>query len=87
MVWEDIDWVKMRNTFSGSFSITGPGSVVWVTDEGVNYDHSDLADQMRNGNTYHWRDFFAVDEDPKPRPTDNHWTHVAWTIAAKVNNW
>ena len=87
MVWEDIDRVKMRNTFSGSFSITGPGSVVWVTDEGVNYDHSDLADQMRNGNTYHWRDFFAVDEDPKPRPTDNHWTHVAWTIAAKVNNW
>ncbi len=44
--WEDIDWVKMWNTFSGSFSSDGPGSVVWVIDMGVNYNHEDLKNQM-----------------------------------------
>jgi len=86
--WEDIDRVKMWNTFSGSLSSSGPGSVVWVIDMWINYNHEDLKDQMRtNWNWYHWYDFVHNDNEPMPEPVDSHWTHVAGTIAAKMNNW
>ena len=86
--WEDIDRVKMWNTFSGSLSSSGPGSVVWVIDMWINYNHEDLKDQMRTDwNWYHWYDFVHDDNDPMPQAIDSHWTHVAGTIAAKMNNW
>ena len=85
---EDIDWVKAWNTFSSSLSSSGPGSVVWVIDMWINYNHEDLKDQMRtNWNWFHWYDFVHNDNDPMPGGIDSHWTHVAGTIAAKINNW
>ena len=94
--WEDLDWAKMWNTFSGSLSMWGPGRIVWVVDDWVNYNHEDLKNQMRSGNCKingefipcnHWYDFVNDDNDPMPKTFDGHWTSVAWIIASEVNNW
>lgn len=94
--WEDIDWVKMWDIFSGSFSSSGPWSLVWVIDLWVNYNHEDLKDNMRGESCIlswssitckHWYDFLNDDNDPMPWTDQSHWTHIAGTIAAKMNNW
>ena len=81
--WEDIDWVRAYQVFSGSFSTSSTWILVGVIDEWVNYNHEDLRDNMRSSI---WYDF--LNNDPNPLPSIwTHWTHVAWTIAATMNNW
>ena len=70
--------------------------VVAVLDTGVDYQHSDLYENMWNGNKNHGYDFAGDDngvndDDPMPDlPYDEdghfHGTHVAGTIGAVANN-
>lgn len=85
--WNGISWAKMWDTFSGSILSNTTWNIVAVVDAWVNYNHEDLSSQMWEWNTYHWYDFVNNDANPMPAAVDAHWTHVAWTIAAAVNNW
>ena len=92
--WLDsISWADGYNSYS--WRLQSGVVKVWVIDNGVNYNHSDLRDSMWSGDCIlngeviaceHWYDFFH--DTPTPLPNeDTHWTHVAWIIAAWVNNW
>ncbi len=92
--WLDsISWADGYNSYS--WRLQSSLVKVWVIDNGVNYNHSDLKDSMWSGDCMlngeviacqHWYDFFH--DTPTPLPNeDTHWTHVAWIIAAWVNNW
>jgi hypothetical protein len=69
--------------------------VVWVIDNGVNYNHVDLKWSIWNSSSCrlswksiscnHWYDFYNNSSNPLP-VWDNHWTHIAGIIAATVNN-
>ncbi len=80
---------------------TGGGALVAVVDEGIAYDHPDLAPNMwRNpgevagngvdddGNGYvdDVHGIDTVDDDSDPRDSGGHGTHVAGTIAAAGDN-
>ena len=92
--WLDsISWIDGYNSYS--WRLQSGAVKVWVIDNGVNYNHFDLKDSMWSGDCKlndeviaceHWYDFFH--DTPIPLPNeDTHWTHVAWIIAAWVNNW
>ena len=79
---------------------TGQGVVIAVIDNGVAYDHPDLAGTMWDGTNclnhlgnylggcIHGFDVEYNDKDPYPNDyvTSSHGTHIAGTIAAKLNN-
>lgn len=88
-----ISWVDAWNNYSW---IINSQIKVWVIDNGVNYNHLDLSSSMWNfDNCFvdwkeitceHWYDFFHNTPTPLPN-ADDHGTHVAWIIAAWLNNW
>ena len=69
--------------------------IVWVVDNGVNYYHPDLVNNMWNPSSClmdgiatgctHWFDFFHNKSTPLPNVWD-HGTHIAWIIGAEMNN-
>ena len=75
---------------------------VAIIDNWVNYNHPDLSGSMRSPANWkckmkkndsieevdcvHWYDFLHWSETPLPN-LSSHWTHVAWIIAATINNW
>jgi len=74
-------------------------TIVAVIDIGTNYNHVDLINNMWSwinclsytGASMWWclrgYDFYSTgDNDPFPNGTDNHGTHIAWTIGAQINN-
>lgn len=83
LYWEDIDRYEAYQVFSWSFSDSNTWKIIWIIDAWVNYNHEDLQGSMRDDV---WYDF--VNQDPNPMPTaSSHGTHIAWTIAARINNW
>jgi len=57
---------------------------VAVCDDGVEWDHPDLADNMAPSKT--WFDAIDGDSDPRPQIGDYHGTSIAGIIAAVQNN-
>ena len=91
--WLDfISWVEGYNAYS--WKLQWGAVKVWIIDNGINYNHSDLKDSMWSWDCIvnwetveceHWYDFFHDTTTPLPNE-DTHWTHVAWIIAAWINN-
>ena len=93
--WLDyISWLSWFDTFS--WKLINWDVVVWVIDNWVNYNHSDLKESLwdwwncilswEQVECIHWYDF--IHNLPTPLPNvDPHWTHVAWIIAAWIDNW
>ncbi len=74
-------------TYYGSTGYTGKGVVVAVIDTGVNYNHTDIKDNMWDGGSeypYHGYDF--VNSDNNPIDDHSHGTHCAGTVAGYGTN-
>jgi subtilisin family serine protease len=92
-----MSWNKASAIFSWTTNASNTWVIVAVLDSGVAYNHPDLINQMwdwtscKDENwTYLWwcihgYDFADDDKDPKA-VNETHWTHVAWIIAAEMNN-
>ncbi len=66
---------------------TGEGVIVAVIDTGVNYNHTDIANNMWDGGSsypYHGWDYVNSDNDP--RDDQGHGTHCAGTISSYGTN-
>ena len=66
---------------------TGAGVVVAVIDTGVNYSHTDIANNMWDGGSqypYHGWDYINNDNDPKD--DQGHGTHCAGTVSSYGTN-
>ena len=74
-------------TYYGSTGYTGAGVVVAVIDTGVNYNHTDITNNMWDGGSefpHHGYDF--VNEDDDPIDDQGHGTHCAGTVAGYGTN-
>lgn len=94
----DIDWPEAYEKYTEKWIVSDwTWTIVAVIDTWVFYNHEDLKDNMWNwkdclshtgwylGDCIHWYDFNSLDKNPLPTYSD-HGTHVAWTIAASLNN-
>lgn len=66
---------------------TGSGIIVAVIDSGVNYNHTDIANNMWDGGSeypHHGYDFVNNDNDPKD--DHGHGTHCAGTVSSYGTN-
>jgi subtilisin family serine protease len=94
-----LDMINAPEVWQEGF--TGEGIVVAVIDSGVDYNHSDLDDNIwvnsgeiagngvdddNNGYVDDFRGWDFVDGDNDPMDLDSHGTHVAGTIAAENNS-
>jgi len=73
--------------FYGGTGYTGSGIVVAVIDTGVNYNHTDIKDNMWDGGSsypYHGYDF--VNGDNNPMDDNGHGSHCAGTVAGYGTN-
>lgn len=94
---KDMDMLEAWDIHDWSWISSGTWLVVAVLDTWVWYNHPDLINQMRDGTNcvdfsgnalwwcLHWYDTYNDDKDPMSTSSD-HWTHVAWTISAQMNN-
>ena len=92
---ELVSWPETFNQYSWYLSANS-WILIWIIDNWVNYNHPDLINSMRDQsdcivdwkNNYceHWYDFFHNRSTPLSNSND-HWTHIAWIIAAEINNW
>ncbi|MBW4547108.1 MAG: S8 family serine peptidase [Symplocastrum torsivum CPER-KK1] len=93
-----LDMINAPEVWEEGF--TGEGIVVAVIDSGVDYNHSDLDDNIwvnsgeiagngldddNNGYVDDFQGWDFVDGDNDPMDLDSHGTHVAGTIAAENN--
>ncbi|MFC7197970.1 S8 family serine peptidase [Halospeciosus flavus] len=80
---------QMVNAPAAWETTLGSSSVsVAVVDQGIQYDHPDLAANVSDADSYHGDDFADDDEDPYPDvPQDEyHGTHVGGIAAAATDN-
>lgn len=95
--WLDyISRAEWYNLYSWILQENTSPIVIGIIDNWVNYNHSDLIWSMwetsncivdwQNTNCVHWYDFYHNTATPLPN-ADAHGTHIAWIIAAWVNNW
>jgi len=63
--------------------IRGGNVTIGIVDDGLEWSHPDLARNMRNDLNWDWN---GKDNDPKPRPGDDHGTACAGVAAARGNN-
>jgi subtilisin family serine protease len=94
---EFINWADAYNVYSWILDKTSVP--VAVIDNWINYLHPDLVWSVRgnktcllswnNINCINWYDFYHDRNTPLPNLSANwdHGTHVAWIIAAWINNW
>ncbi len=95
--WSDISWDEAIQVFSWSNNISDTGVIVAVLDTWIAYNHPDLINNMWDWSNckdhewnflwwcVHWYDYDNNDKDPIILNT-THGTHVAWILAASVNN-
>lgn len=66
---------------------TGDGVVVAVIDTGVNYNHTDITDNMWDGgDSYPHHGYDFVNDDADPIDDNGHGTHCAGTVAGYGTN-
>lgn len=92
---ELISWPETFINYSWFFN-SNSWILIWIIDNWINYNHPDLINSMRNqwdcivdwklNSCEHWYDFFHNTSTPLSNSND-HWTHIAWIIAAEINNW
>lgn len=94
---EFINWPDAYNVYSWVLKNTSVS--VAVIDNWVNYNHPDLVWSVWGNKTcllswndincINWYDFYHDKNTPLPNLSANwdHGTHVAWIIAAWINNW
>ncbi|MCZ7602049.1 MAG: S8 family peptidase [Melioribacteraceae bacterium] len=76
-VWEYLDYEEIDQS----------NVIVAVIDQGVDYNHGDLAGNIwTNAQNYHGYDFYDNDDFPVPLTDDHHGTSIAGIIAAVNNN-
>lgn len=97
--WADIWRNEAMDIWSWNWNINTTWTIVAVIDNGVNYNHNDLINNIRswiNCVSYTWwilwwciggYDFYQTgDNNPFPNWSDYHGSHVAWIIGASMNN-
>jgi len=93
---EDIDRIDAYGLIQEINSIQSLNSVnIWVIDDWVNYNHEDLSNNIWSiqncsiwGQTIQCTNWYNFVNDSVWWMASfwSHWTHIAWTIAAVVNN-
>ena len=93
--WSDISWNEAFDIYNWNIENLS-WVIIAIIDDWIAYNHPDLENSMWDWsncldenwdelwNCIYWYDYWENDKNPSPEK--DHWTHIAWTIAATLNN-